>query len=114
MIYKSKQFKKLMTHYLSENISDTDVQLLLGILNSDPNYKARYSEMVKTRTISLTPAVKAHKTSIYRNLLQLLNKGWSLNSQPKFVHYFIRVAVIIINVFDTSALVKYKFESTYR
>jgi ferric-dicitrate binding protein FerR (iron transport regulator) len=113
MLDKTQQFEQLMMQYLSENNSDTDEQLLIGILNSDPHYKARYNEMVKTRAISLTPAVEAHKTSNYRNLLQLLNKGLSLNSQPKFVHYFIRVAAIIIFVLSTSISTYYIYNEFY-
>ena len=107
MLDKSQQFEKLMMHYLSENISDADERILLDILNSDPKYKVRYNEMVKTRAISLIPFIESQKTSNYKNLLQLLNNGLSLNSQPKFLQYFVRIAAIIIFVLSTSIFTYY-------
>lgn len=107
MLDKSQQFEKLMMQYLSENISDTDELLLLDILNSDPNYKVRYNEMVKTRAVSFIPTIESQKTSNYKNLLQLLNKGLSLNNQPKAFYYFIRIAAIVIFVLSTSISIYY-------
>ncbi len=102
MLDKTKQFEKLMMQYLSETISDNDKHMLADILNSGPNYKARYNEMVKTRAVSLIPVIEAHKTSNYKQFIQLLNNGLTFNSQPKFLQYFIRIAAIIIFVFSTS------------
>jgi ferric-dicitrate binding protein FerR (iron transport regulator) len=102
MLDKTKQFEKLMMQYLSETISDNDKRVLADILNSDPNYKARYNEMVKTRAISLIPVIEAHKTSNYKQFILLLNNGLTFSSQPKFVQYFIRIAAIIIFAFTTS------------
>jgi transmembrane sensor len=99
---KKQQFEKLMLGHLSGNNSDNDNRLLLDILNSDPNYKVRYDEMVKTRAISLIPVIEAQKTSNYKLLLQVINTGLTFNSQPKFLQYFIRIAAIIIFVFSTS------------
>jgi transmembrane sensor len=99
---KTQQFEKLMMHYLSETISDSDERVLSDIINSDPNYKARYNEMVKTRAISLIPVIEAQKTSNYKLLLQVINTGFAFSSQPKFLQYFIRIAAIIIFVFSTS------------
>ena len=107
MLDKTKQFEKLMMQYLSETISDNDARVLADILNSDPNYKTRYNEMVKTRAISLIPVIEAHKTSNYKQFIQLLNSGFTLNSQPEFLKYFIRIAAIIIFVFSTSVSTYY-------
>ena len=102
MLDKTKQFEKLMMNHLSENISDNDEGVLLDILNSDPKFKVQYNEMVKTRAISLIPIIESEKTSNYKNLLQLLNYGLSLNRQPVFLQYFLKVAAIIIFVLSTS------------
>ncbi|OIP84519.1 MAG: hypothetical protein AUK44_02335 [Porphyromonadaceae bacterium CG2_30_38_12] len=102
MIDKTKQFEKLMMNHLSENISDNDEGVLLDILNSDPKFKVQYNEMVKTRAISLIPIIESEKNSNYKNLLQLLNYGLSLNRQPVFLQYFFKVAAIIIFVLSTS------------
>ena len=54
---KKNHFECLMSNHLSENISDDDELVFLDILNSDPQYKALYSEMAKTRAISFVPTL---------------------------------------------------------
>ncbi len=109
MIDKTKQFEELMMKHISENISDNEEGILLVILNSDPKFKVQYNEMLKTRAISLIPFIESQKTSNYKNLLKLLNNGLFLNSQPKFMQYFLKIAAIIIFVLSTSISTYYIF-----
>lgn len=102
MLDKTKQFEKLMMNHLSGSISDSEEGLLLEILNSDPKYKVLYNEKAKTRAISMIPVIESQKTSNYTHLLNLINSGLSFNSQHSFLHYFLRVAAIIIFVLSTS------------
>ena len=102
MLDKTQQFEKLMLNHLSGNISDIEERSLLEFLNSDAKYKDLYNEMAKTRAISLIPVIESQKTSNYKLLLQLLDNGLSFNSQPKFLHYFLRIAAIVIFVLSTS------------
>lgn len=109
MIDKTQQFEKLMMNHLSGEISDKDASVLLAILNSDPKFKVQYNEMVRTRAISLVPVVESQKTSNYKNVLQLMNNGVRLSSQPKFIQYFLKVAAIIVFVLSTSISTYYLY-----
>lgn len=102
MLEKTQKFEELMMSHLSDNISDSDAGVLLGIINSDPNFKIQYNEMVKTRAISLIPFIESEKTSNYKNVLQQLTNGLYLNSKPNFFQYVLRIAAIVIFVLSTS------------
>jgi transmembrane sensor len=104
---KKQQFEKLMLGHLSGNNSDNDDRLLLDILDSDPNYKVRYDEMLKTRAISLIPAIESQKTSNYKQFIHLINNSFNLNKRLGFMPTFIRVAAIILFVLSTSVSAYY-------
>lgn len=95
--------------YLSETISDKEEQLLLEILNSDPSFKDRYNEIVKTRAISLIPALESRKVSNYKALLQLISHGLTSTSKPTLVQYFLRIAAVVVFLLSTSIATYYLY-----
>jgi ferric-dicitrate binding protein FerR (iron transport regulator) len=104
---RKQQFEKLMMLYLSESITDNEERALLVILDSDPNYKVRYDEMLKTRAISLIPAIESRKTANYKQFIHLITNSFSLNKRLGFMPTFIRVAAIIVFVLSTSVSAYY-------
>lgn len=88
--------------YLSESISDEELNLLVEILNSDPSYKERYHEIVKTRAISFVPTIESKKSSNYIFIRKL--PGLKLTSTGKLTpaQYLVRVAAILIFFFTTT------------
>lgn len=109
MLDKTRQFEKLMVNHLSGNISDNEQHVLLDILNSDPKYKVLYNEMAKTRAISFSPVFENEKAANYKLLLESISNGLTLNRQPNFIHYLLRVAAIILFIISTSVSSYYIF-----
>ncbi len=99
---KPQNFEHLMMQYLSETISDKEEQLLIEMLQSDPSLKDRFNEIVKTRAISMIPALEEKKPYNYNYIRELLVTGNSSSSRPTLVQYFIRIAAVLIFLLTTS------------
>ncbi len=104
---KTQQFEKLMMLYLSETISDKDERILIDILNSDPKYKVRYNEMVKTRAISMIPLIESDKAANYSRIHKPVINSTLLNRCPDFLQQFLRIAAIVIFILSTSVSTYY-------
>lgn len=104
---RKQQFEKLMLNHLSGNISDTDECILLEILNSHPQYKTLYYEMVKTKAISQIPVVESEKASNYKRLIKRMNNGIAINNPQTYISYFAKIAAIIVFVLSTSISIYY-------
>jgi len=98
-----------MMDHLSGNISDSEEDVLLDILNSDHKYKALYNEMAKTRAISLIPLIESEKASNYKLLLKHINNGLLSYSRPNLMQYFFKIAAIVIFVLSTSISTYYVY-----
>lgn len=102
MFDKNKQFENLMIDYLSGTISDDGEKILLDLLNSNPKYKSKYSEMAKLRAISFVPALEKEKASNYSHFKHLINNVYPFNWKLDFLNSFSRVAVIAFIMISAS------------
>lgn len=105
MQIENKSFDDLVIDYFSGNISETDQNLLSGLLESDEEFRIRFEEMLKLRAISFVPSLEVEKQRNFERLMEQIKSSQLPNGSHHWAHRFIRIAAIFIlavSVFATS------------
>jgi transmembrane sensor len=109
----TQYFEHLMMQYLSEKISDKEEQILQEMLTADTSLKERYNEIVKTRAISMIPAIESKKAHNYNLLRDLLGLNLYSLARPTLVQYFLRVAAVLVFLLTTSIATYYIYTEVF-
>lgn len=87
---ENTEFERLMQDYLKDKLSSSDLQKLLGYLNSDPIYRLKYKNLVESHALSFAPLFEKVRKDNFKQLSKQLN----LSVNKKYPFYSKKIGYV--------------------